>query len=650
MYIYIHMKITRIALALLLPVIVLSCAQRAGFGEERLTEAYFSLGYSDAFFDFPFPSDLRLKEGRIDLAGFPNPQQVEMLDTYITMAQETLQGFGTNSPIYIRFTGPLDTSTFPATPEDSLESDSSVFLVDIDELSPEYGLQIPIIWEFMLTATTYTPSNLLAVAPMWGFPLRPSTKYALVVTDGVRDSKGGRLGIPIELRYMLSWEIPHPKFMEGWSVFSPLRNYLMDMRLNVKAATVFTTHDPVDELRTIRDYIYSDLPVGQLLDMTFSKTTANYFLFEGHYTSPNFQKGEPPYMEEGGQIEFDLSGKPIVQRWEALRFALVIPTKFSEPPNGFPIVTYAHGTGGNYKTYLRSGHEGDVLTDKGLAVVGIDQPLHGPRAPEGTQVEVASFNFFNPYAGRSNFRQSVIDSFSLMRLIRAGGLTITAGVFLTPTSFNPDKVSFMGHSHGGLTGAMFLALDPYAKGGVLSGAGGGLSMTLVLRKLPIDILGLLKSCFQISDEEITTFHPIIGLIQAISEATDPINYARHYYHDLLTEHSRSIFMTEGFIDFYTPPVTAEALAIAGGLPLIHPVVQEIPGLAILGLSSLNPPVIGNLRASNGEWVTGGIAQYVAPFPPPYDNGHYVIYDVPEARERYSDFLSTLAYTGSARIN
>jgi len=635
------MKIRRIVLALLLPVIVISCAQ-----EEMLTEAYFSLDNSAAFFDSPFPSDLRLKDGHIDLTGFPNPKEIEMLDTYITMAQEALQGFGTNSPIYVRFTRPLDTSTLPATPEDSMAWNSSVFLVDVDELSPEYGRRIPIIWEFRMTATTYTPSNLLAVAPMWGFTLRPSTKYALVVTDGVRDSEGGRLGIPVELSSVLSWEIPHPKFIEAWSAFSPLRYFLGDMNQNVRAATIFTTQDPVDELRRIRNYIYSDLPVGQLVDMTFSTNTANYYLFEGHYTSPNFQKGDPPYMEEGGQFEFDLNGKPIVQRWENLRFSLVIPTKISEPANGFPIVTYAHGTGGDYKTYLRSGHEGDVLTQKGIAVVGIDQPLHGPRAPEGTSVEVASFNFFNPYAGRSNFRQSVIDSFSLMRLIRAGGLTITTGVFPTQTSFNPDNVSFMGHSHGGLTGAMFLALDPYAKGGVLSGAGGGLSLTIVIRKLPVDILGLLKSCFVINNEEVTTFHPLIGLIQLISEATDPINYARYYYQDLLTPHSRSVFMTEGFVDWYTPPVTAEALAIAGGLPLIQPIVQEIPGLAMLGLSILNPPVSGNLSASNGELVTGGIAQYEVPLS---ENGHYVIYDVPEATARYADFLSTLAYTGSAQI-
>ena len=636
------MKIRRIVLALLLPVIVISCAQ-----EEMLTEAYFSLDNSAAFFDSPFPSDLRLKDGHIDLTGFPNPKEIEMLDTYITMAQETLTGFGTNSPIYVRFTRPLDTSTLPATPEYSMAWNSSVYLVDIDELSPEYGRRIPIIWEFRMTETTYTPSNLLAVAPMWGFPLRPSTKYALVVTDSVKDYKGRSLGIPIELRAVLSWEVPHPKFIEAWSVFSPLRYYLMDMSQNVRAATVFTTQDPVDELRRVRDYIYSEVPVGQLVDMTFSQTTANYYFFEGHYTSPNFQKGEPPYMEEGGQIEFDLNGEPIVQRWETLRFALVIPTKFSEPANGFPIVTYAHGTGGNYKTFIaKPGREGDVLTQKGLAVVGIDQPLHGPRAPEGTEVELASFNFFNPYAGRSNFRQSVIDSFSLMRLIRAGGLTITAGVFPTPTSFNPDKVSFMGHSHGGLTGAMFLALDPYAKGGVLSGAGGGLSLTIILRISP-PILGLLRPFFQIpNDEDVTTFHPIIGLTQAISEATDPINYARYYYQDLLTPHSRSVFMTEGFIDWYTPPVTAEALAIAGGLPLIQPIVQEIPGLAILGLSTLNPPVMGNLRAENGELVTGGIAQYEVP---PGKNGHYVIYDVPEATARYADFLSTLAYTGSAQI-
>lgn len=644
------MKTMRIVPAWLLPIIILSCVQNP----DNLTEAYFvqDAGARETFFDFPFPNDLRRASGYMDLTGFPNPKNLSLLKTYVAVAEQTLIGFGTNSPIYIRFTAPLDTSTLPATPEDSLSPGSSMFLVNVDRWSPDFRTRVPIIWEFRVTATTYTPPNLLSVAPLWGFPLSPSTAYALVVTDGVKDAKDRSLGVPLTLREYLSSKEPPPVYAAGWKVYSALfwgwgAPIAPD---HIRAATIFTTQDPVDELKRIRDYLYSSVPLGTLQDIAFSatSTSGNYFSFEGHYTSPNFQEGDPPYMTEGGRFVFDAQGRPVVQRWESLRFSLIVPATFTEPAGGFPIVMAAHGTGGNYTSHLRDG-SGELMTSKGLACIGIDQPLHGPRAPVGTDVEIASFNFFNPYAGRSNFRQSAIDSLSLSRILRSAAIAVTAGTsgpggtFPTAVTFNPDRVLFFGHSHGGLTGGMFLALDPYVKGGVLSGAGGGLSLTMIYRMSP-EILPLLKAAMAIpAGEDVTTFHPIIGLTQALAEVTDPINYARHYYRDLLTAHPRSIFMTEGFIDYYTPNQTAEALAIAGGLPLIQPISRDIPGLGIMGFSPLVPPVMGNLRASNGEWVTGGISQYVATG----YNGHYVVYYEAAAKARYSTFLSTLGSTGSA---
>jgi len=59
-----------------------------------------------------------------------------------------------------------------------------------------------------------------------------------------------------------------------------------------------------------------------------------------------------------------------------------------------PIVLYAHGTGGSFHSYINDG-TATRLAAQGLAVISIDQVLHGPRNPNGNP-ELDFFNFLNP--------------------------------------------------------------------------------------------------------------------------------------------------------------------------------------------------------------------------------------------------------------
>jgi hypothetical protein len=92
-------------------------------------------------------------------------------------------------------------------------------------------------------------------------------------------------------------------------------------------------------------------------------------------------------------------------------------------------------------------------------------------------------------------------------------------------------------------------------------------------------------------------------------------------------------MTVGLRDEYTPPDTTFALAVAGRVPLIEPIAQPIEALDFLGIESAGiPPISANV--ASGE-VTAGLAQYER-------EGHFVIFDLPSAKERYSRFLQELA--------
>ena len=102
------------------------------------------------------------------------------------------------------------------------------------------------------------------------------------------------------------------------------------------------------------------------------------------------------------------------------------------PTDGWPVVLYIHGTGGD----VASGHASTAgrLAAQGFAMVSMELPLHGARA-EGRSFDigVSTFNFLNPSAGRANFRQGAIDILSFLDAI-SKGLTIPSDITGLETS------------------------------------------------------------------------------------------------------------------------------------------------------------------------------------------------------------------------
>ena len=132
------------------------------------------------FFTHPWPSNTRLLGGRPDLTHFPNPTENPLIDQFIEVAG-TIDGFGTNSPIYFPLSSTIDT-TFLPTPSESISDESCVTLINIDPDSQYRGEIIPVQWDFQEEETNWQPANFLSVSPVWGFPLRPATQYAVVLT------------------------------------------------------------------------------------------------------------------------------------------------------------------------------------------------------------------------------------------------------------------------------------------------------------------------------------------------------------------------------------------------------------------------------------------------------------------------------------
>jgi pimeloyl-ACP methyl ester carboxylesterase len=683
------------AIPLLLPALLVAACSTA---PTSAVQALFDLGATgDAdLYALPYPNNLRLlSDGSIDLARLADLKNIfgdsapALLQSYMDLvAKNASSGFGLGSAVFFRFTGAIDKACLPTTPEESLLDGASVSLVNIDTASASYGKRTPVRLQFTEDEGKYIGANHLSVLPVAGTPLDPGTTYAAILTDAVCDPAGDSVEASSDFEKLLAETASDSSLESAHAAYQPLRDHLATSGLTgVISAAVFTTGTPSALAGRARKVLYKQAaPTAQSLQ-AYSESSTTYEL-RGTYKASNFEQGSPPYLTKGGEIKLDKNGDPVPAVTESLRFALTVPSSTRVPDKGWPLVIYAHGTGGDYRTFIYEGiaeNLAEVLGDDGLAisrmaVAGIDQVLHGPRDPTGNSPDLTFFNIGNAAASVNNVIQAGIDDFSLLRMLLgidttsvpwAASSKQTGSVSFDPNPlrFDPDRIYFMGHSQGGLTGPVFLAHEPKVKAAILSGAGGGAALGLLYKTAPIAIQPLLELAFKDTLDE---FHPMVSLLQQMLEPADTANYGR-----MLIERPpagvkpKHIFLSQGLTDHYTPNATTDALATAIRVPIVTPVRRSISSLELLGEKPIAPPFCGNISAS-GMSVTAGLLQFKAvAFSPTQkckidtdcgasggaycdggicrDDGHFVIFDDATAIRQYSRFLATHARDGAAVI-
>jgi len=286
---------------------------------------------------------------------------------------------------------------------------------------------------------------------------------------------------------------------------------------------------------------------------------------------------------------------PDVSRINGIRMmqkgaALTPAETLTKPAEGWPVMIYSHGITTHKETvYALAG----TLANAGIATVSIDHPYHGSRGidlnADGVFEISASDSFKDwvdprtgkmPYANanvtsymnlasllsaRDNVRQSEADLLALRLSLSLGYVT---GNVPGPLygQLDPTKVSFLGHSLGGITGTAFMALantgiinpatgepvtpNPYGmQSASLAMPGGGIPGILLNSPTfgPVVMAGLMasesyaehlvdfatalnKEVADLTAEEqgaaYTTFATQFNFAgQTILDASDPINYA-----------------------------------------------------------------------------------------------------------------------------
>ena len=641
---------------------------------ELVFDAAADLTQSARFFDFPYPSDLRITAQRTpDLRGFPNPRGTGLVPSLVSAAGEH-PGFPVLPVAWFRFTGALP--TLDVTKATLARADSPILLVDVDPASPERGRLRPTV-AVVPPADDYVPANLLAVAPRPGFVLVGGRSYAFVVLRTLGDATGHALGVPAALSTLAHGGTPAGANGPALrTLYAPLWDTLAQLGVradDVAAATVFTTGDVVVDTARIAEAVvshYSLAPANLKVDFPNGGNLQNRFCeLTGTVVQPQFQTGTPPFAT-GGRFQFpDASGLPTKQRDETVPFVVTLPYG-TMPAGGWPLMVYFHGSGGLYTQVVDRGPitmpggtetpaQGPayVVAPFGIATAGSALPLNPDRLPGAG--EFAYLNVQNLPAMRDTFRQGVVEQRLFIEALRtltiapkavaAGCPSLSLPAGETAFHFDPTKLVAMGQSMGGMYTNLISAVEPRIRASVPTGAGGFWSYFMLVTSAIPNAAQTVASIFG-TDQSLTFLHPVLQLIETTWEAADPIVYTPRLARRPLAGHpTRSIYEVVGQGDSFFPTVIYDAIALGYEHTEAGQVVWQSmqDALALDGLSGIVPyPVKENRMSAGSAPYTGVVVEYAGDG---IVDPHYIAFQLDQVKVQYGCFLSTFLTNGVAVV-
>lgn len=642
-------------------------------GGSGSVRAYFELPSASGapphdFFRLPFPNDVRrdATSSKINLTGFPHPGTAllgfDIVELYVQASEAALDGFGTNQETYFRFSDAINLDTL------TIGAGGSVQMYDLTAGAATSSIG----FSAGTSGNRYICGNNLVVSTG---PMTPGHTYAVTLSNAVHDTKGHAVERDAQFAAVLASSAPtDPVEASAYAAYAPLRSFLAAQKVDPSTiidAAVFTTQHATAEVPAIRTavraqaapaatgFVKCDTGVVSPCDDGLTgaahvrgcvgPASPAFDELQGQITLPIMQKGQRPYRTVGdGAIQLDSSGAPVVQGTEPVCVSITVPHGVAAPAGGWPVVLYAHGTGGEFRSGIEEGLAA-ALTSVNLgaaspaqfAFVGYDGVMTGPRRGAGVteSPNTLFFNFANPVAARDNVLQGAADVFALVRGLETVSLKDLPAAGTT-TAFDPTRLYFLGHSQGSTVGLPASAFEPDLAGMVFSGAGGDLRQALITKKSPVDIADLTP--YVLEDPSVDATHPALNMFQAFIERADAINYGGLLLATLPAGiNARPLVQTYGLGDTYAPIPTLQAVASAIGLSAAGPVPGSPPWPSG---ASLTLPVTGNVTTSSGN-VTAALLESD---PKGAYDGHFVLFDDPVLQKRVTQFLGTAA-TGTATI-
>jgi hypothetical protein len=471
----------------------------------------------------PFPSDrYTVREWsnqtfrRVNL---PTPDcALRVSDCQDIAVINTLDGFSTQPRMTVPFTGAID----PA----SVTSDT-VYLLNLGDVQTANGLGTRVginqrMWDPATNTLVFEPDELL----------QEHTRYALIITDGVRDAAGQ----PIQRAKM---DDDDDNGFRGRGSEEYQRDLRDAMRAHrglgrAAAASVFTTQTSTGDLAKIMRQIKATTPApasfmlgtagGAAVRSVFSLANVSGIQFSRQVgTTPTFQIGDLPTQALGivagaiGQIAYGTfsspsyqtagqyipamatgrSGRPQVQGSKDLVFQLFVPAGV-KPAGGWPVAIFGHGF--TDSMYGAPWTVGSVFASQGIATLAInvvghgggalgtlsvlrtgDTPVSVPAGGRGIDQDgngvidsTEGVNAAPPRAiigSRDGLRQTVVDLMQLVRQVEVGIDIDGDG----KPDLNAQRIYYAGQSFGGIYGTKLLGIEPNIQAGVPNVPGGSIT-------------------------------------------------------------------------------------------------------------------------------------------------------------------------------
>ena len=484
----------------------------------------------------PFPSDRFTVPDARQLTGLrvhlPMPDcQARVSDCQDLTVINTLDGFNVQPRLSIPFDGIIDVQTVTSDTVflvrlrcgvSSRGHDRQGLGCDRrnnDDRPIKIGIN-QIVWD-TFTNTLHVESDEL---------LEQHTQYALIVTTGVRDAGGLPVGAAGTFRRFRQ-SVRHP-YKEALldAVYAARRLGVREAQ--IAAASVFTTRSVTTTLEQIRNQIKAEtpapadfllspsggravFPLSDLVSVTVTRQTGTAPTFTQANMALNELRSVPGAVGSvafGKFLAFDYqvhpgefipasatrTGSPSVQGVNELFFNLVLPSG-TPPPGGWPVAISGHGGGGS-KDEFSLGFVANIsaaLAARGIASIHINFVGHGFGALGTMTVNRASGTPVTfPAGGRGHdqdgnsailstegraaaspwtvieesdgIRQSVADLMQLVRLIQLG-VDVDGD---TLPDLDAARIYYFGQSFGAIIGAVFLAVEPDVRTGVITAGGG----------------------------------------------------------------------------------------------------------------------------------------------------------------------------------
>jgi hypothetical protein len=603
------------------------------------------------FYDAPFPSDHRLVAGKVSLAAFPHRDSPKIVTQVMALLDGQADGFGTTSGIYFTLDVPVDPASLPDL-HASVAPASSVVLLDADDTSPSYLTRYPVDARIEQQGLFGAP-NLLAILPLQGIPLRPRTLHAAAITRALVAADGTPFAPSPALAALVAGERPPGLDDAAFAAYQRAIAALGAAGIpadELAGVAAFTTWDGAEGLRALAEHART-LPVPAPLE-PFVQTDLfpDYCVYQSRLAMPVYQRGEPPFSDEGGDIAFE-DGTPVLDHEEDARIFVTVP-RAPMPAAGWPTaVMIRTGGGGDRPLVDRGVHavaHGEAVepgsgparyfASVGFAGVSVDGPHGGIRNVTMGDEQLLVFNVANPAALRDNLRQSALEIALVPDVLAALSVDVadcagTAG----PATFDTTALALMGHSMGATIAPLTLAVEPRYRAAVMSGAGGSFIENVVYKLSPVAVRPLAEVLLGYPSEGLTLdeHDPFLDLLQWAGEPADPPIYAPAVGAHML--------VFQGIVDTYILPPIANATNLSFRLDLAGTELdQDAPELAAFRPFAEVMPYSGAeaiaLPASgNADGVTAVVVQH------PEDgieDGHEVMFQTEAPKHEYRCFLAS----------